>query len=199
MTVPAWRNCPDLIRAAGLAIADGCCSGALPRDSEGVEPPSTHTAAPVMNRTSLLIKSEIALEQRLLASLPGSGGCLAGPNETSRFHVGSSLAGMPVPVGVAVESLQATLRAEEERRVVVRSAARSSLWIDFHPANGVFCHVSPPQNFGVKRFRVIEFITTDTELKPIAAPAMIGFRTIFRPSSAPVARTPAATGIRAVL
>ena len=101
---------------------------------------------------------------------------------------------MPLPMGVAVESLQATLRAEVERRVVVRSAARSSLWVDFHPANRVSCHVSPPQNFGVKRLRVIEFMTTETELKPIAAPAMIGFSTMPIP-----ARTPAASGMRAAL
>src|SRR6266487_538186 len=47
---------------------------------------------------------------------------------------------------------------------------------------------------GWNRRRVIEFITTETELKPIAAPAMIGFRTIPTPAS-----TPAAIGMRAVL
>ena len=42
--------------------------------------------------------------------------------------------------------------------------------------------------------RVREFVTTDTELKPIAAPARIGSR---RTPNA--TRTPAATGIKAVL
>jgi len=47
---------------------------------------------------------------------------------------------------------------------------------------------------GLNRRSVIEFITTDTELKPIAAPATIGFSTIPIPAS-----TPAAIGMSAVL
>src|SRR5213083_1905854 len=50
------------------------------------------------------------------------------------------------------------------------------------------------QSCGLNRRSVIEFITTDTELKPIAAPAMIGFSTIPIP-----ANTPAAIGMSAVL
>jgi len=52
---------------------------------------------------------------------------------------------------------------------------------------------------GLNRRRVIEFITTETELKPIAPPAMMGFSTNLRPRIAPVAKIPAARGIRAVL
>lgn len=52
------------------------------------------------------------------------------------------------------------------------------------------------QSAGRKRRNSSEFVTTDTELKPIAAPANTGCRRIPRPIAK---RTPAATGMKAVL
>src|SRR2546428_12123976 len=80
----------------------------------------------------------------------------------------------------------------------VDGAARGPLRVDHHPAHRISLHFSPPecatQICGLNRRSVIEFITTDTELKPIAAPAMIGFNTIPIP-----AKMPAAMGMSAVL
>src|SRR5712692_2202506 len=108
-------------------------------------------------------------------------------------------ASLRVPRRGPVERGLAGCGTEVIRLASIDGAARGPLRIDHHPAHRIFFHASPPAFFavhscGLNRRSVIEFITTDTELKPMAAPAMIGLSTIPMP-----ANTPAAIGMSAVL
>src|SRR5438094_663884 len=77
------------------------------------------------------------------------------------------------------------------------SGPPSSRTPDLSPFIHLLVHaIRSNQSCGRNRRSVIEFITTETELKPIAAPARIGFRTTLRPNRAPVARMPAASDAR---
>src|SRR5438876_8685874 len=107
---------------------------------------------------------------------------------------------------VTVERRLAAGGAEDIRLASEDGAACGPLRVHHHPAHRILFHSVTSsvldrigQIRGLKRRRVIEFITTETELKPIAPPAMIGFSTNLRPRIAPVAKIPAARGIRAVL
>src|SRR5712692_11050862 len=107
---------------------------------------------------------------------------------------------------ILLERSLAADRAEGVCLAAIHRAARRPLWVHHHPANRIFFHFVTPGSAtlrshrrGRNRRRVIEFITTETELNPMAAPAMIGFSTMFTPGISPTARIPAATGISAVL
>src|SRR3989441_1071321 len=108
----------------------------------------------------------------------------------------------PSPPNVRATSLREPRRAPVERRLARRGtemvrlasvdgAARGPLRLDHHPAHRIFLHGSPPtwrpHSCGWNPRKVIEVITTGTELKPMAAPAMIGFSTIPIPAQIPAA------------
>src|SRR5713226_3531451 len=121
---------------------------------------------------------------------------IAGPEETSLRE----LRGILLERGLAAD------RAEGVCLAAIHRGARRALRVHHHTANRIFFHLSPPGSATVRghsRGRnhrsVIEFITTEKELNPMAAPAMIGFSTMFTPGISPTARIPAARGIRAVL
>src|SRR2546427_1112278 len=140
-------------------------------------------------------------EQRLA---PGEAGPEVGRH--GRRYLGSRInfcrevhgPSLRVPQRTPVERSFARDGTESVRLASVHGTTRGPLRVDCHPAYRIFLHFSPPEHAtqicGLNRRSVIEFITTDTELKPIAAPAMIGFSTIPIP-----AKTPAAIGMSAVL
>src|SRR5712692_3650338 len=108
--------------------------------------------------------------------------------------------------GILLERGLAAARAEGVCLAAIHRAARRAIRVHHPAANRIFFHLSPPASAsarghsrGRNRRSVIEFITTETELNPMAAPAMIGFSTMLTPGISPTARIPAARGISAVL